>query len=131
MTFYSIDELIEPTIPSLCQSNIIKFSVPLILKAIENNNHLPKSYRLKLIQGTTFIRVNIIRKINEIIVKNILIINCCKDSKLSIDGKTEFRNNVTKICFDNLTYSIPESKTADLKKYIAEKVIPFIEGYTL
>jgi hypothetical protein len=115
------------------QTNFIRSTLPLIDDAIRKNNSLQPAYTLKVIQGPTFIRVNLIRKVNLTSYKTILIINLTTKAKF-INGS---RCNIHEGSSDDYTFaiedrfpiSIPVGNTEELNECIEKIVLPFIEAY--
>jgi hypothetical protein len=119
----------------LKQTDFIKSTLPLIHDAIRKNNSLQSAYTLKVIQGPTFIRVDLIRKVHSISCKTILIISCTKKGKFINDSRynnileEERSNDYTFAIEDRFSISIPVRNTEKLNECIEQIVLPFIEAY--
>lgn len=127
-----VEECVPPVYQELRQSDFIKSTILKLKLAIKNNNYLQRAYRLEISQGATFIRVNVVRKVNSTLHSNVVIISFNRDSTLSIDCVDEYRSDVFSFGIEGyLSKNIPADNTQALNKYIDQTVLPSVQCYVV
>lgn len=114
----------------LRQSNFIQSTITKLNLAIKDNTCLQKAYRLEISQGATFIRVNVVRKVNSTLHSNVVRISFNRDSTLSPNCVNEYRSDVFSFGIEGYSPKyIHADNTQELNKYIDQTVLRFLKCY--